>query len=523
MAIKGATFDLQTVLAKYDGAMYSALSNGHDGYVSWNGGGQPISITDTNVMTLKSGYILVHGRLVVIDGNTDITLSPGSSISSGDGRLVLKIDTTVNNTQGQLNQVSILEEYKASGSSWRTLTTTDINIVAGVYEVQLCHFTVTNGTSSSAVVDISTDTLIGDLQADIETLADSVEATGDAVGTLQTGKANAGMGNYNGNLNDLKTAGWYFVASGVTNAPATATAIVEVVTTTNNNAGGILQRWVAISTGIRYQRQWTSTLDWTSWVKEVNSVVPIADGGTGASTLNSAQTNLGIFTGLGTIIPSGSDLNNYTTIGIYSVNSWNSAQNISNIPEKNAGKLVVFNTIGTDTTALGQLYITHGQNHVYYRNRAASTWNSEWGLIGAPDIVKVTYTNEALTGSTPKQLKVSSSEVLNGATFGTLTANRTYITLPAGTYRINTNFKTSPGSNGSIKSCLKIGSASTVFILTDQFYAGAGCGTGGGATVMGINATDVIKLTASTNIYFLVMSWNDTDGCAGSLTIERLG
>lgn len=248
--------------------------------------------------------------------------------------------------------------------------------------------------------------------------------------------------------------------------------------------------------------------------------IPIAKGGTGASTLNSAQTNLGIFTGLGTIIPSGADLNNYTTIGIYSVNSWNNAQNISNIPEKNAGKLVVFNTIGTDTTAMGQLYITHGHNHVYYRNRASSTWNSEWGLVGAGDIMKVTYQNEALTGLNSKQLAVDSLTKLRGTNFGVVSNGNRYITLEPGLYRIHTNFKTTPGANGLVKSCLKIGSTSTTIILTDQFYAGAGCGSN--SSIIGVNATDVIKITANTNIYFLVMSQNNTDGCAGSLTIERL-
>ena len=139
MAIKGATFDLQTVLAKYDGAMYNALSNSHDGYVSWTGSGNPITFTDTNVLTLKNGYILVHGRLIVVDGATDITLNPGSSISSGDGRLVLQIDTSRTNTQTVLNQVEILQEYKATSASWRALSTDDINALStGVYEVQLC-------------------------------------------------------------------------------------------------------------------------------------------------------------------------------------------------------------------------------------------------------------------------------------------------------------------------------------------------------------------------------------------------
>lgn len=220
MAIKGATFDLQTVLAKYDGAMYNALSNNHDGYVSWTGSGNPITFTDTNVLTLKNGYILVHGRLIVVDGATDITLNPGSSISSGDGRLVLQIDTSKTNTQTVLNQVEILQEYKATSSSWRALSTDDINALStGVYEVQLCHFTVANGTSSGVQIDISTDTIIGNLQDDIETLADNLEQTGSDVGDLQT------------DVTALKNLGLSVpipVAKGGTGATAVGNAFVNI-------------------------------------------------------------------------------------------------------------------------------------------------------------------------------------------------------------------------------------------------------------------------------------------------------
>ena len=149
--------------------------------------------------------------------------------------------------------------------------------------------------------------------------------------------------------------------------------------------------------------------------------------------------------------------------------------------------------------------------------------NGSWtdmGTLFDTGCIKVTYTNEALTGLNAKQLKVESTETLSGITFGTTTAGRNYITLPIGRYRIHTNFRSNPGANGFIKTCLKIGNTSTLFIITDRFYAGAGCGTN--ASIIGVNATDIINLTASTNIYFLVMSQNNTDGCEGSLTIERL-
>ncbi len=543
MAIKGATFDLQTVLAKYDGAMYNALSNNHNGYVSWTGAGNPITFTDTNVLTLKNGYILIHGRLIVVDGATDIILNPGSSISSGDGRLVLQIDTSKTNTQTVLNQVEILQEYKATSASWRALSTDDINALStGVYEVQLCHFTVANGTSSGVQIDISTDTIIGNLQADIETLADNLENAfpvsidrGGTGGTSRLAAQRNLMLPASNNTTLIEGTSAQIGAMGLSvcyynkaqytgsHPEALPTNWGVLVSFCNTYNDEWHQFWLPQGGGNMYRRSGNSasTPSAVTWTKMPNSPVPIADGGTGATTLNSAQTSLGIFTGLGTIIPSGSDLNNYTTIGIYSVNSWNNAQNIANIPEKNAGKLIVFNTIGTDTTALGQLYITHGHNHVYYRNRASSAWNGEWGLIGAGDIMKVTYQNEALTGLQAKQMAVDSLTKLRGSNFGVVTHGNRYITLEPGLYRIHTNFRANPGANGFIKTCLKIGNTSTLFVITDQFYAGAGCGTN--ASIIGVNATDVIKITANTSIYFLVMSQNNTDGCEGSLTIERLG
>lgn len=482
MAIKGATFDLQTVLAKYDGAMYNALSNNHNGYVSWTGSGNPITFTDTNVLTLKNGYILVHGRLIVVDGATDITLNPGSSISSGVGRLVLQIDTSKTNTQTVLNQVEILQEYKATSASWRALSTDDINALStGVYEVQLCHFTVANGTSSGVQIDISTDTLIGNLQDDIETLADNLEQTASDVGDLQALGLSVPIPVNKG-------------GSGLTSSPSMLTNLASTAAAT------IMQ--VSPRPGV------TGTL-------------PIGNGGTGGTSRMTAQRNLMLPETNNTTLIEGTS----SQIGAmgFSVCYYNKAQYSGSHPEAlptNWGVLVSF--CNTYNDEWHQLWLAQGGGNMYRRsgNSASTPSAVTWARETPPDIVKVTYTNEALTGLNAKQLKVASSTLLNGVAFGTLTTNRTYITLPAGIYRIHTNFRANPGANGFIKTCLKIGNTSTLFLITDQFYAGAGCGTNG--SIIGVNATDVIKLTASTNIYFLVMSQNNTDGCEGSLTIERL-
>ena len=84
-----------------------------------------------------------------------------------------------------------------------------------------------------------------------------------------------------------------------------------------------------------------------------------------------------------------------------------------------------------------------------------------------------------------------------------------------------THFGATVPANGYIKTCLKVGSTSTTFIMTDQLLAGMGAGTSG--TIMGVNAEGVIVLNASTNIYFLAMSSANANGFYAKLTIERLG
>ena len=147
------------------------------------------------------------------------------------------------------------------------------------------------------------------------------------------------------------------------------------------------------------------------------------------------------------------------------------------------------------------------------------TW-TDMGTLFDTGCIRINYTSEALTGLSAKQIKVGSSETMSGISFGTASAGSTYITLPAGRYRMHTHFATSVGANGYIKSCLKIGSTSTTFVQADKFYAGAGAGTS--STILGANATDILKLTAQSNIYFLVMSSGATEGFNATLTIERL-
>ena len=473
MAIKGATFDLQTVLAKYDGAMYNALSNDHNGYVSWTGSGNPITFTDTNVLTLKNGYILIHGRLIVVDGATDITLNPGSSISSGDGRLVLQIDTSKTNTQTVLNQVEILQEYKATSASWRALSTDDINALStGVYEVQLCHFTVSNGTSSGVQIDISTDTLIGNLQDDIDTLADNLEQTASDVGDLMALGLSVPIPVNKG-------------GSGLTSNPSMLTNLA------NNTPASIFQATPRPG---------------------VTGILPVGNGGTGASTADSARANLeamqqveytpGVAFSFDAVKQMYADTPNRDCIIRATFTSGRKLA-IKMFSSANYGVMVVFAFASPSFT------IYRLVNQVWYEEYQGR------------DIVKVKYKSAALGALNATFLTVNSSEVVNGQSFGTLTANRNYITLTPGRYRIDTHFAATITANGFTKTCIKT-TNNTMMLATDLLYAACGVGTNGGS-VYGVNASDVIELTANTNIYFDAMTYDAVEGFQAWVTIERLG
>lgn len=124
-----------------------------------------------------------------------------------------------------------------------------------------------------------------------------------------------------------------------------------------------------------------------------NTPVPVSQGGTGATTAAQAAKNLNVLP-LGEVvtkIPSGADLNNYTTPGVYAVHSTAIAQTLMNKPVDMAGTLRVFCSNGADINSVSSKYLiqeyTHLQGPKYYRfgaseAGAAFTWDA-WQAVGA--------------------------------------------------------------------------------------------------------------------------------------------
>lgn len=123
-----------------------------------------------------------------------------------------------------------------------------------------------------------------------------------------------------------------------------------------------------------------------------NTPVPVSQGGTGATTAAQAAKNLNVLH-LGEVvtkIPSGADLNNYTTPGVYAVHSTAIAQTLMNKPVDMAGTLRVFCSNGADINSVSSKYIIqeyiHLQGPKYYRfgaseAGAAFTWDA-WQFAG---------------------------------------------------------------------------------------------------------------------------------------------
>ena len=280
MAIKGKTFDLQTITAKDDGALYRILS-GESDMIVFSGSGTALSI-NSNILTIAECYLLIGGRYIHIEDGSTIDLGTIPN-SSNRGRVIIKIDTSLGATQVTLDQVVPEIETIASGGSYRALVKNDINSDNGgsVYEIEFATFTCSSGVASSPALTTSvpTQSIIQTLQDDIDTLADNLETTGEAVGTLQTGKANAGMGIYNGtSLNDCTIAGWYYISSSITTSyiPVASWGILEVIRASRNDAGAVLQRFTAVNNGITYTRyDPNGTGSFTGWVAEGHSITRI--------------------------------------------------------------------------------------------------------------------------------------------------------------------------------------------------------------------------------------------------------
>lgn len=248
MAFKGKTFDFQSVTAGDDGQLYNMLTNSSDLGLQISGS---LAIT-SNVLTLGEMALVIGGRFIRVESGTSISLGsipPSETL----GRVVIRLDMNQVASETTLAQIqTIVETTSGSFGSFRALIKNNINSISGqdtgIYEAVLCTFTCSGGTASAPVLSLMSAN-------------------------------NTGYGIYNGtSLNDCTRAGWYYISSSITTSyiPVTSWGILEVIRTSRNDAGAVLQRFTAINNGITYTRyDPNGTGSFTGWVAEGHSIIRI--------------------------------------------------------------------------------------------------------------------------------------------------------------------------------------------------------------------------------------------------------
>lgn len=145
--IVGRTFDNQNVSAKADAGLYQAILK--DG-ILWGCG---ISYTASSI-SIESGQMIVRGRVIGIDGVTQIDAS--GIISEGFGRVVLTINLNNASTDESFTQVTLSMEYSTT-DVFTELTQEDINNTGAIYQQEIAVFTIAGGSItgiSSTIGDI---------------------------------------------------------------------------------------------------------------------------------------------------------------------------------------------------------------------------------------------------------------------------------------------------------------------------------------------------------------------------------
>lgn len=168
------------------------------------------------------------------------------------------------------------------------------------------------------------------------------------------------------------------------------------------------RRLSSIVTGVQagYTTTWLAkgvpfrvTYDGTQWIVDGQNKPAAADlygtlaidkGGTGATTATDACTNLGaISVALGTAIPSGADLNDYTTHGTYySVSGANSAT-LTNTPYTGTGfRMDVFATVSASSHIIQEIKANSASARTY--RRIASISDGAWTFGSWYQVVQTT-------------------------------------------------------------------------------------------------------------------------------------
>ncbi len=131
MGLQKITFEGGNVSAKKDADLYYFLLSNRIGILKGIKSGVPYTLAN-NTITFQDGYIAVYGRLIYVENNTSIQISPDST---KNGYVILGVDTND-------NEVSIYLKEQTSG--FPTLILNQLIQTDGLYEFPLASYSKTS-------------------------------------------------------------------------------------------------------------------------------------------------------------------------------------------------------------------------------------------------------------------------------------------------------------------------------------------------------------------------------------------
>jgi hypothetical protein len=130
MGIQKVTFESGNVTAKIDADLYHFFYSKDIGILKGLKNECQVTLAN-NTLTFQDGYVSVYGRIIYIENQTTIGITPDSN---KNGYVVLGVNTAT-------NEVSLYLKEQTSG--YPSLTLTNLLTTEGLYEFVLCAYTKT--------------------------------------------------------------------------------------------------------------------------------------------------------------------------------------------------------------------------------------------------------------------------------------------------------------------------------------------------------------------------------------------
>ena len=146
MGVQKITFDGSSVTSKHDADLNNFIFSGGTGVLLGSRGNVSYTLAN-NAITFEDGYVMIQGRLIYIEKNTQVTVTTNANRL---GFVVLNVDLSS-------NEVSIYTKEQAS--TYPNLVQNDLSSGQGQYEFALCAYSKTT-TSVTLINPFNRQTLL---------------------------------------------------------------------------------------------------------------------------------------------------------------------------------------------------------------------------------------------------------------------------------------------------------------------------------------------------------------------------